>query len=293
MIAYILFAVMTFFNIVYLILSKKFQVRTRFTVENIMQSNIACAVGGCLLAFVASGFSLTFTKTTLFYSAIFGFFSAISVLFMVYAYSHISIMLTSVVTNAGSIVIPLVFGLCFNNEKASVLLILAAILILCAAVIPFVKKGSLSGGGKFAWFLLLYFLFMGCNGVLSKLYAQSGDTSNVFVYLFMTNVFTSIISVVVIAVMYLKKKNTGDFVWITRHDFFDSALRAMIAVLFTALAIMILKIMPVSVYSVLTSGVGFTVNALVSSLFFKEKMSKVAKISFVLALASVIMVALV
>ncbi len=293
MTAYLLFLMMTVLNIVYLILSKKFQVRTRFTVENIMQSNIACAVGGCLLAFVIDGFSISFTKTTLIYSLILGVASSVSVLFMVYAYSRISIMLTAVVTNAGSIVIPLIFGLCFNNEKASVLLILAAVLILCAAVVPFVKRGSFAGGGKFLWFLVLYFLFMGFLGICSKLYAQSGDPTSVFTYLFLSNVFTTAISVVVIAVMYLKKKNTGDFVWISRRDFFDSAIRAMIMIIVSALGILILKIMPISVYAILNSGVGFATNALISRFAFKEPMTRVAKISFVLALASVIMVALV
>lgn len=214
-------------------------------------------------------------------------------LFMMYSYSHISIMLTSVVANAGGVVIPILFGFCFNNKKASVLLILAAIIILIAAVIPFIKKGSFAGGGRFLWFLALYFVFMGTLSILSKIYAQSGDTASVFTYLFITNVFTAIISAVVTAVMYYRKKNTGDFVWITRHDFLDSALRAMLAVLTTALSIMILKTMPISVYSVLASGISFATKGVVSGFIFREPMSRTSKVAFVLALISVIMVALV
>lgn len=287
MTAYLLLLLMTLVNSSSTALTKKFQVSARPETENYFQANILAGVFSCIALFLFNGCRLSeMSQSALIYSIAFGFLSTVSIFLTVYVYSKTSLMLALIVGSAGGIVVPIVFGICFNGEEPSVRLLVSAVLILVAAVAPFIKKDTFKGGFRFLGVLILFFLFNGATSIVSKLYAQSNSGVDTATYLIMINVFVIIFSAICAALFLIRKKK--EFVWINFSDAANSGLRTVFSVFGMYLSIAVLAMMPISVYSVLSSALSLIFNALVSRILFKEKMSFAAKISFVLALASII-----
>ncbi|MBQ7901632.1 MAG: hypothetical protein IJ365_06695 [Clostridia bacterium] len=182
----------------------------------------------------------------------------------------------------------MIFGFCLNNEPTRPRLIISAVLILCAAVLPFLRDGNFSGGKKFLWFLLTYFMFSGSVNILSKLYSQSKDVADTLSYFFLTNVFMLAICLVGIWILYLKSRKKGNFEVIKMPLITNSFARTVLSLITSYMSIAILAMMPVSLYSVLSASLSLVGNAIVSRLVFKENMSRLAKVSFVLAMLSIV-----
>ena len=287
MTAYLLLFLMTFINSSSTALMKKFQVSARSETENYLQANICAGIVSCVLLFLMNGCKISeISQVALVYAIIFGFLSTISIFLTAYVYSKTSLTLALIVGSAGSIVLPVVFGICFNGEDSSIRVLVSAVLILVAAILPFIKKGTFKGGIKFLWVLILFFLFSGATGIVSKLYAQSNSGVDTATYLILVNVFVILFSGLCSLGFLIKKKK--DFVWINLKDVTNTALRTILSVAGMYISVTILVTMPISVYSVLASALSLMLNALSSRFLFKEKLTTSAKISFVLALASII-----
>lgn len=287
MTAYLLLFLMTFINTSSTALTKKFQLQARTDAENYLQANICAGIVSCVLLFLMNGCKISeISQVALVYAIIFGFLSTISIFLTAYVYSKTSLTLALIVGSAGSIVLPVVFGICFNGEDPSIRIIVSAVLILTAAILPFIKKDTFTGGMKFLWILILFFVFNGTTGIVSKLYAQSNSGVDTATYLILVNVFVIIFSLIFAVIFLIRKK--GDFVWINSKDATNSGLRTILSVAGMYISLIILATMPISLYSVLVSAVSLMLNALSSIILFKEKMTLAAKISFVLALASII-----
>ena len=286
MTAYLLLVLMNLISATSVGLTKKFQLSARTETENYLQANICAGVVSCVLLFLFNGCRMSISETTLICSLVLGFLSTISVFITVYVYSKTSLTLALIVSSAGAIVVPLLFGVLFNNETASIRLVVSAFLILFAAVFPFVKKDTFKDGKKFLWILILFFIFNGTISIVSKLYAQSETATDTASYLILTNVFVVVFSLLCALLILAKKKK--NFVWINLSDASNSGLRTVLSVAASYLSVTILATMPVSLYSVLTSSISLILNALSSRFVFGEKMSLASKISLVLALASII-----
>ena len=205
--AYLLLLLMTTISCTSVALTKKFQVSARPEAENYLQANICAGVLSCVFLFLASGCKpLRLSEATICCALALGFLSTISVFITVYVYSKTSLALALIVSSAGSIVVPILFGLCFNGEQPSIRLIISAVLILVAAILPFAKRGMFKDSGKFLWILILFFFFNGATGIVSKVYAQTEGASDTSSYLILTNVFVIIFSLVCALFILLRKK---------------------------------------------------------------------------------------
>jgi len=282
---YLLFALMYAINLSSTVLAKKFQLGIKFTASYMFQSNLINAVVACVCLFVANKFTVNITSATIVFSAIYGFFSMISVFFVVYSYAHISITLTSIISSAGAIIIPMLFGLVFNGEPTSLRLILSAILILIAATLPIFKDKTVRFDKKFIWFLALYFVYAGLPNILSKLYTQNENVTDTLSYFFLTNVFMFIFCVIG---LFFCRLCSGPLEKLSVSLITNGGVRTVMSLVGSYLSIAILALMPISVYSVLSASLSLIGTALLSRFVFKEKMSRQALISFLLALLSII-----
>ncbi len=281
---YFMFILMYAISLSSTVLGKKFQLGIKFTASYLFQSNLINAVIACICLFVANKFTVNITPTTIVFSAIYGFFSLISVFFMVYSYSRISITLTSIIGSAGGIVIPMTFGLLFNGEQASIRLIFSALLILSAAVLPVFRDSTVKFEKKFIWFLALNFVYSGLPNILSKLYTQNENVVDTLSYFFLTNVFMFIFCGVGLIFCRLK---SGPLDRLSFPLFANGGIRVVMSLVVSYLSITIISLMPMSVYSVLSASLSLIGTALLSRFVFKEKMSRQAVISFILALISI------
>lgn len=285
--AYLMLFTMQFLNLVSLVLAKKLQLGMKLTPSYMFQANFISAIIACVCLFFANGCEINFTDTTIIYAFFFGFLSAASLFFTMYAYSHISLTLTSIISSAGAIIVPMLFGLLINNEPASFKLILSAFLMLIAAVLPVIKDVSFGSSKKFIWFLALYFVFSGLSNILNKLYTQAENVTDTLSYFFLTNVFMFFICGVGIICTLIISRKKGTFDRITLPHAINSGTRTVLSLIVSYLSLSVLTIIPVSLYAVLSSSIALIGNAIVSRFIFKEKMSIAAKISFVLAIASI------
>lgn len=282
---YLLFLLMYAINLSSTVLAKKFQLGIKFTASYLFQANFINAIVACICLFFANKCVINITGTTIAFSAVFGFFSLVSLFFMVYAYSHISLTLTSIISSAGAIIIPMIFGFVFNGEPAGIRLIISALLILTAAVLPVFRDTTIKFDKKFIWFLALYFVYAGLPNILSKLYTQNENVTDTLSYFFLTNVFMFIFCGTGILVCRLKN---GPLEKLSVPLMSNGAVRTVMSLVTSYLSIVILSLMPISVYSVLSASLSLIGTALLSRFVFKEKMSRQALISFILALLSIL-----
>ena len=282
---YLLFALMYAISMTSTLLAKKFQLGIKFTAPYLFQSNLINAVIACICLLVANKFTVNINGTTIAFSAVFGFFSMISLFFLVYAYSRISITLSSIISSAGAIIIPMIFGLAFNGESASLRLIISAILILAATILPVFFDKTVKFEKKFIWFLAIYFFYAGLPNILSKLYTQNENVTDTLSYFFLTNVFMLIFCGIGLLFCRLK---SGPIEKLSISLITNGGTRTVMSLVVSYLSITILSLMPLSVYSVLSTSLSLIGTALLSRFVFKEKMSRQAIISFILALLSII-----
>lgn len=287
MIAYLMLFGMQFLGLVSLVLAKKFQLGVKFSASYMFQANFVSSIVACVCLFVANGFTVNTTPATYLFAFFFGLLSAASLFFTIYAYAHISLTLTSIISSAGGIIIPMLFGLLLNNEPVSFRLILSALLMLTAAVLPIIKDTSVNSGKKFIWFLAIYFVFSGLPNILSKLYTQQVNVADTLSYFFLTNVFMFFICAIGITITYLMSRKKSVFERITLPHALNSGARTGLSLIISYISIAVLRLIPVSLYAVLASSIALIGNALVSRFLFKERMNPIAKISFVLAIVSI------
>lgn len=286
--AYVMLLLMQSISMLMLYLGKKFQLGIKPTAAYLFQANLASAIIACICLWVAKGFKIEVNGITLVFALFYGLLSTASLFFMVFAYSRISITLTSIISMSGGIIIPMLFGIIFGGEILTLRLIISALLILSASILPVVKDIFKNTDIKFIWFLVLYFVFAGLPSILNKLYTQNPHVNDKLSYFFLTNVFMLIICAVAVAILYFNSKKKGGFERISTPLVINSCTRTALSLVSSYLSVSALSLLPVSLYSVLTASLGLLGNALMSTLLFKEKMSTTGKISFCLAIASII-----
>ena len=282
---YLLFAIMYAITLSSTVLAKKFQLGVKLTASFLFQANFINAIIACVCLFVANKFVVNTTPATLVYSAIFGFFSLISLFFIVYSYSRLPLTLCSIIGSAGAIIIPMIFGLVFNGEPAGTRLIISAVLILVASVLPVFKDKTIKFDKKFLWFLVIYFIYSGLPTILSKLYTQAENVADTLSYFFLTNAFMFVFCGIGLVVCRIKD---GYMSILSTPLIVNGGIRTVMSLICSYLSMVILTVMPVSVYSVLSASLSLIGTALLSRFVFKEKISRQALISFILALLSII-----
>ena len=286
--AYIMLLLMQSISMLSLFLGKKFQLGIKPIASHLFQANLVSAVVACVCLWIANGFKINVNTATLVFSLFYGLLSNFSVFFMVFAYNRISITLTSIIGMSGGIITPMCFGILLGNEVLTPKLIISALLILTAAILPVMKDIFKKTDLKFIWFLLAYFIFSGLPNILNKLYTQNPDVTDKLSYFFLTNAVMFIICVIAVSILYLRSRKTGVLEKISAPMLLNSSSRTVLSLFSSYLSVSALALLPVSLYSVLTASLGLIGNAVISNFIFKEKMTASAKLSLVLALLSII-----
>lgn len=97
------------------------------------------AVIGSIYFLIASGFKIEMNRITFVFSVIYAAAVFLSLVLSIYILSKISISLTSITSNAASIISASVGGMLFFGEQMTIQHILSAILVFAAVAIPYGK----------------------------------------------------------------------------------------------------------------------------------------------------------
>ena len=239
------------------------------------------AVATILMLFI-SGFKIEVTP----FSFALAFVSAASGILMLYfslkAFSVANLSVYSVFSMLGGMILPFLLGVCFYNEKLTVLKVVCCVLIVVAVLLN-IQKGE--NGKKAIAYYLAVFILNGMNGVISKIHQSSGlpitDSTG----------FTLLINLisVVICAAYLLIKYKKIPVVKGKNLLYSSGYGALNGI-GNLLLLIALSNLPASVQYPLVTG-GVMVFSTVISVLQKEKLTKKDYISTAVSfIASVLIV---
>lgn len=240
----------------------------------------------CFIFFAMSGFDVSANAVTLVYSAFYGLIACLSILLNFATMSRMNLIVCSVFSKGTSAAVWLV-GILFFKERVSMTGVISAIMMLASVSIPFlkIKSGEIDAKGVFAGLAVVAI------GTLStitlKLYSAEPLKRPDSVMCFYTNVFILMFLAARFCLMKEKQKIISDFKLVKKRIYYIpfstfgnnlSSLVSMYAV----------KIMPLTLYTVVGQPIGCVILFIQSKIIFKERCDKADIASLVLSVAAVL-----
>ncbi len=290
MMAYILLGISCILSSLDTLLTKTFQKGFKRDTIHFVMYNFVGAVIGSVYFFIASGFEIEMNGITLAFSFIYAAVVFLSLVLSICILSRISISLTSITSNAGSIILTSVGGMIFFGEKMTIQHIFSAILILAAVVIPYRKLVKTGFKKESIWICIIYFFYIGLGGMVPKFYTRAEGVCDTVSWFFMTNLILVVVCGVFAICYALKKQEKIGKVLrtLTPGQLGNLAVRTAISNICSVMQVVIFTTMAISVYSVVNASVGLVLSAIMSGVVFKEPLPKENKIGVALAVAAVI-----
>lgn len=245
------------------------------------------AAAACfVLAFflVTSKGSLHFTGQTIWYALAFALAYAITTITTMLAIQCGPLSLISLIISY-STVIPTVYGFVFLNEPVSFKLILGIVFLL-VSLFFINQEGSAQKTITFRWIVFALITFFGngaCSTVQKVFQLKSGGSAESE---FMIFAMCIVVGILALMAVITEKKECGKnlkegFVWYGICGLGNGITNFLVMLL--ALSV------PASVMYPLLSAGGIVVTILVSMLLYREKLSAMQKIGFVLGIAATVL----
>lgn len=288
MLAYALILANIVLNAFSMVLSKKFQLGFRVAFGNFILYNLYNALFACLNFLILSRFRISVNLITFWYALA---YAAVVILSLSYSllmlYKH-PIGYASVLSSAGGIITSAIAGVLIFKEKITVGLMAAIVLFLVAIFLP-VKikiKGKLTLG-TFA-FYAIYFLNAGAANIITKLYTSAPGACDNYSFCFIVNIILTVVTSGILIVMKLAKPH-AEPPRLGLKQILNVGARTLIGNAVSLIALFVLRVMNVSVYSTVTSAAHLVSNTMLSKFYFKENLRSVNYISLLLAVCAVIL----
>ena len=200
-------------------------------------------------------------EMTLVLGVINGIFYLLGLVFMQYNIKKNGVVLSSVFSRLGGLLVPLAVAICFFKEVPTMAQSIGSLIAVASIILINYEKEKTEANAK--WMLLLLFCSDGCATAMAKIFGELGNNSLMSNYLFYT--FTTALILCIAFILYKKEKpSITDAVFgvlIGVPNFFAS--RFLLKALETVPAVIAYP----------TRGVGgIVVIALAGILFFKERL---------------------
>ena len=276
------------------VIAKKFQQCTSETLTDFAWYNVVNSVIACIYFGISSGFSLHLNMTTFIFSLCYAACACCALVIGVCILSRVHISTSAILKSSGTIIVSSVFGILYFDEKLTLNLTLAMIMMLAAAILPLnfsseSKNTQKKGRIITAIVCILAFLNGGIVNIVTKLYAENPNVCDTLSFFFFTNVILLAGGVLVLSFLMIKNK-----VHIKRivrtfsvKQLLLVASNTAISNISSVLTVMVLAIFDVSLYTVIMSSLGIILSA-VMSLCFKEQLKVKDWISVALSVGAII-----
>lgn len=262
--------------------------------------NIINAMIACVFFAVSSGFSIKLNVATVIYSVVYALIICINLSAQVFAFSKAPVSVVTLVSMAGSVLLPSLFGIVWFKESLTLRLVISSIFIITAAFLPF--AGRREEKQRFSVYTLLIcallFALNGASVILMKLYAIDEiskivcDSTSMF---FLTNV--AIIFVCVIALFVFAAKNPHFFSEerVIKKVIFAFSPKQLILILSKTITanlsgivqVGVLAKMATSTFSVLSSAMLLVGAGVVSAFCFREKQTFGTMLALIFAIIAI------
>ena len=277
------------------VLMKVFQKTTSSGLFYLIMYNIINGLFACGFFFVSAGFRINLNLPTVIYAVIYALIICINLSAQIIAYSKVSVSVVTLVSMAGGILFPSIFGILWFDDAVTWKLIVSSALIIVASVLPFVmNKEEKNEKKRFSLASVLICFLMsvlaGVSTILVKLYAVDTSVCDSTSMFFLTNVAIVAICLVALGIYLIKNKNQS----IKSVFFAFSPLQLLTIVSKTAVVniasivqVIVLAEMSASTFSVLGSSICLVGTGLSSAFIFREKQTKGAILAIILALVAI------
>ena len=278
------------------VLMKVFQKTTSSGLFYLIMYNIINGLFACGFFFVSAGFRINLNLPTVVYAVVYALVICINLSAQILAFSKVSVSVVTIVSMAGGILFPSIFGIIWFDESITWRLVLSSVLIIAASVLPFLsekeekeEKKSFSLAAMLICFLMA--VLAGVSTILIKLYAVDTSVCDSTSMFFLTNV--AIVAICFVALVIYMMKNRGQSVKSIVCAF--SPLQLLTIVSKTAVVnlasivqVKVLAEMSASTFSVLGSSICLVGTGLASWLIFREKQTKGAILALICAIAAIV-----
>ena len=278
------------------VLMKVFQKSTSAGLFYLIMYNIINGLFACAFFFVSAGFKISLNLPTVVYAVVYALVICINLSAQILAFSKVSVSVVTIVSMAGGILFPSIFGIIWFSEAITWRLVLSTVLIIAASVLPFVSdKQEKAEKKSFSFASVLICLLMsvlaGVSTILIKLYAVDKSVCDSTSMFFLTNV--AIVAICFVALVIYMIKNREQSVKSIVCAF--SPLQLLTIVSKTAVVnlasiaqVKVLAEMSASTFSVLGSSICLVGTGVASWLIFREKQTKGTVLALLSAIAAII-----
>lgn len=292
--------VVLFWIIVNMILSmanyglvKCVQKGVRQSFSHIVCINLINSILACLVFYIMGKFLIVADRYILGYGIVFSLFVTTCIIMQIIMYSKVSVAFTSLLTTCGTIITSIVYGVIVLGEPFSWQLAVAAVLLLIAAILPCRKMISAKSGISTVVLCIIWFAIWGVRAIFQKLYSTDPMLTDHNSMFFFTNVFSIVWSLLLIAFCFFKqgKQEITDMLKVVFKPkvILPLAANNIPGNLITIVAVILNQLLPLSVYSIVSSSTILIGSALLSVCVFKEKLDRDNYIALILAIIAIIL----
>lgn len=256
-----------------------------------MASNAAYTFINACFACIYFSFINKFQIAINFPTLIFAVVSALIILFDLVLQLHLlrisTITSLSISKNSGSVITTTLFGIIVLQEKFTLFLILQLVLLMLAIIISTKKGGNTASEALHAGPLLfIKFLSSGMNTIVMKLYTNHPLVCDNISYFFLTNLTMIIFSSIGILYSSDKWKSFKNF---GLKNTLNVGICTAVSNLSSILSMSLISKIPLTGYTIFTSGLTIINAVIVSVLFFKEHINKRMILAVILSLVAIIL----
>lgn len=278
------------------VLMKVFQKTTSSGIFYLIMYNIINALFACGFFFVSAGFKIDLNLPTVIYAIIYALIICINLSAQIIAYSKVSVSVVTLVSMAGGILFPSIFGIFRFDDEITWQLLVSSVLIIVASVLPFISKKENKNEKKnfsfvAAMICLLMSVLAGLSTILIKLYAVDESVCDSTSMFFLTNVAIVAICFVALVIYMIKDGNTSIKSAVRAFSplqLFTIVSKTAVVNLASIAQVKVLAEMSASTFSVLGSSICLVGTGVASWLIFREKQGKGAILAIILAIVAII-----
>ena len=277
-------------------LTKVFQKKTPSDFFHLIMYNIINALFACAFFAVSAGFRISLNTPTVIYSVVYAIIICVNLSAQIFAFSKAPVSVVTLMSMAGGVLLPPMFGIVWFNEPLTLRLIVSSILIIIAAFLPFAGKAGEKKRFTLAAVLtcILMFVLSGLSVILIKLYAVDTTVCDSTSMFFLTNVAIVFVCIAALSIFILKSgemQSSEAFPKIFRAFTIGQTLlivsKAALANLSSLVQVVILAEMSASTFSVLNSSLTLIGASAVSAFIFREKQGIGTIFAVIFAIAAI------
>jgi len=270
------------------ILNKKLQLGFQQTLTQFCCYLLLNSIFASFFLSAANGFKVNFNIPTLLFSCAFAVVVSFSLTLNLLALSRVEIPVVSITGTAGNIITTLIFGVIYLNEKLTLKLLVAALLILVAVIIPYLRLYSSKGNNSILICALL-FLNSGASVIVTKLFTLSKTVTDSNSFFVITNLILMVLCLLLLIFLWFNSKENREIIKrpFKKKQVFQIGVITAFSNLSSIISILAVAKMPLTVYTITFSSLSLIASTLLSKFYFKEKLQKEIIISVILAIGAI------